>query len=125
MVNYRTGSGSDLAVSTALNRRACRNNPSSAYHSTAEQEAVATWPFRQHSTEGCQRRNVINKTEDLIELKRQLSLSKRPGRYRFLFCGLSVIFGIEWCRTTERPGRFDSTQPKGGGAVTSLTRLKI
>ena len=42
---------------------------------TTEQEAVATWPLRQ---------------TPLSDLTTWLSGTKRPGRYRFLFCSCAV-----------------------------------
>jgi hypothetical protein len=75
MVNYRTGSGSDLAVSVPFNLI----QP----HSTKRLSAVA----------------LFARLKIEFELKRSLSLSQRPGRYhhpkraarlgtpvRFLFC---------------------------------------
>src|SRR6266404_4282604 len=72
-LNYRTGSGSDLAVLVPLNESLCaaqrpgrcpartdecvRVDLATAQlpnlSSTTEQEAVATWPFRCHSTKAC------------------------------------------------------------------------
>jgi hypothetical protein len=56
-------------------------------HSTAEQEAVATWPSRYTHPKGDTTVVSLAKAQALMELKRQLSLSKWPGRYRFPFCG--------------------------------------
>src|SRR5713226_7644998 len=76
-LNYRTGSGSDVAVSVPLNEtlsiakrpgrctartdECVRVDLATAQlpnlSSTTEQEAVATWPFRCHSTKPCLLRN--------------------------------------------------------------------
>jgi len=71
---------------------------------TAEQEAVATWPFGDHST----------RWPKIF----RWSLSQRPGRYRLLFCS-------EW--STSRSGKMPSNgasihlthYPRKAGLVTA------